>query len=822
VTKLRLRCIKLTRLMVTVSMILSLLHSPLYAQESEDSRVFIAGFNAYKQKDYSTSIVRLNEVLQKYPDTSLRDVALFWLGRAYFKNGNEEDAARTLSRFSEEFPSSPLMETAEEELADLANRYRKGEKLAAGPPVRELEQLKLAWSKENQERRVEEKSEIESAAKERKQEEQAAAEARHVESIRREHELTASQKREEFAASAERTAKERVAGAGREAEHAKSVARGEEREAALKHEEAKNAARQAEEEKAAALKREEAKAATLAQEKKIAAEQEEERSRGEKARKEKALLREKAVAQFREVIEKYPGTTSAAVAAAKLKELGIVVAIPREKAPAVQDNAGMVVFEVARFAALEFNILSKPERVESGGIVRIPFTVTNRGNGPDSFVLESSFPQEFSASFSSAGVPGGKLGRTSSLEPGASFNGLLELTVPPGSIDGLKIAFPVKVASAASAEATQSRVISFAASAPMLRAVIRADKSTPLPGEMLNYRISIMNLGSIQADNVSVLLNIPPQLRLSSDEKGRFRQLDERSVVLEGLQIKPGENRETGVALQVKPDAMAGQELFILAGVTDKKLNRGGAFVSNTSLIGAQRGVAAKTAGGGKKVIPGEKLRIPLLVTNTGNIREKYRIAPENRGISSFSIFNDLNRDGKRDPDEPETDMVGPLEPGEEASVVMEVGTLAGAADGVAGKVSVTFISDADASKSASVSSEIIYSRPVLSMKVTGRNKQLKPGEITAFDLVVSNDGSNLARLVELTSNWPEQFELIASQPQGEASEPGKMTWSFRELGSGEKRNITVSFRVRPGTGLGSSIQVNNTLRYEDQAGNRY
>ena len=128
----------LSRLLVVLVIISSLIVPPAFCQETEDSQLFIAGFNAYQQKDYASSIEKMNEVLQKYPDTPLRDMALFWLSRSYFKAGNLQEAARYLSQFSKEYPDNPLKSTVEDELLSLMERYEKGEKLPVGsPPVKQ-------------------------------------------------------------------------------------------------------------------------------------------------------------------------------------------------------------------------------------------------------------------------------------------------------------------------------------------------------------------------------------------------------------------------------------------------------------------------------------------------------------------------------------------------------------------------------------------------------------------------------------------------------------------------------------------------------------
>jgi hypothetical protein len=77
-----------------------------------------------------------------------------------------------------------------------------------------------------------------------------------------------------------------------------------------------------------------------------------------------------------------------------------------------------------------------------------------------------------------------------------------------------------------------------------------------------------------------------------------------------------------------------------------------------------------------------------------------------------------------------------------------------------------------------------------------------------------------LAKGVELQASWPEQLELVAAEPAIE----GKLGngWRLNELGAGEKRVVKASFRVKPGTGVGTGIQLKSQLSYYDQLGNRY
>jgi hypothetical protein len=294
------------------------------------------------------------------------------------------------------------------------------------------------------------------------------------------------------------------------------------------------------------------------------------------------------------------------------------------------------------------------------------------------------------------------------------------------------------------------------------------------------------------------------------------------ALVLDSLKINSGESREFNVAFKLKDDSLAGQELSTRADLINNQLNTNASFVSNMAYVESRRGIFVRSGSERVVAIPGQTITVPFVVTNTGNLREKFKISSVVTGAQDAVIFNDLNRDGIHQTSEPIINEIGPLAPREEANIVVEIKTPRAAADSSQGSVQVSFVSEGDAASSATATTQLSYSRPVLKMVMAGRDGRLKPGDVASFDLTITNNGSNLARVVQLQSVWPEQLELIASDPATTTVNSGTIIWQFKEMGASEKRNIKVSFRVKPGTGVGTAIQVKNIMSYEDQLGNKY
>ena len=860
----------LLRLTVALVIISTLAAAPAFCQETEDSQVFISGFNAYQQKDYTGSIEKMNEVLQKYPDTPLRDMALFWLARSYYKAGNQQEAARYLSQFSKEYPDNPLKNTVESELLALTGRYEKGEVLSTGPAAQpgqlaikkaEAEKALIATAKAEEEKQAAAAAEtaritslkqaaVKSAAEKKEQERLADAKAeqqrialeaaarekaeqQRIAEIKSTQERKAAEQLEQHRIAADRAEQAKLASANAEQERLDTALRA---EAAA--EAAKIAAQNADSERIAKAQAEQTRL-KLAEaelirsndlkaenERKLAAEKakaEQTRLVEERAAATKTAYREKAIEQYKTIINNFPTSKAAVTAVAKLRELGVAAALPPQAVvTALPENAQVLRFEVAQFAGFDFNLQDRPDSFAVGTPVMVPFEISNRGNGNDSFYLESGFPADFKAHFAAAGAPATAISQTPELAPDEIFKGVVSIIIPNSSIDGLRIAYPVKAASRLLAEASQSREIRFIASAPLLRAVVRTDKTRLLPGDKAIYRVAILNVGSAAAKDVTFRFNFPPQLEPVDYAAAGFRQEMKSALILDGLQLNSGESREFSVTLQLKDDSLAGQELVARAELINNPLNTTAAFISNISYVDPRHSITARTGSDNLVAIPGQTITVPFVVTNNGNVREKFKIAYSAAEAPDATVFNDLNRDGIRQSGEPAIVEIGPLAPREEANILVEIKTPKGAGDGSKGTVQVSFASDADAACIASESIQLNYSRPVLKMVMAGHNERLKPGDVTSFDLLITNNGSNLARVVELQSDWPEQLELVAAEPAASTVNSGTVVWRFKELGAIEKRSIKVSFRVKPGIGVGTAIQVKSILTYEDQLGNRY
>lgn len=534
-------------------------------------------------------------------------------------------------------------------------------------------------------------------------------------------------------------------------------------------------------------------------------------------------LRDKAVAEYKRIIDRFPGSKAAASAATKLQELGIAYgASTSEPAGSTMTNTARVLaFEVGQYASLDLTSAAAATVAQASSRAQIPFELVNTGNGPDSFQLSTSAASELSPTFAAANAPVTAITSTPPLAPGERFKGLVTVTVPNKAIDGERLAFPIRAASQFTADVSQSRELRLVSSAPLLRAVIKADKNQLLPGETVSYKISLLNVGSAPARNLTFRLQHPAQLLPTSDLSGGRRE-SATLALLEPLTLQSGESRELTISFQLATDAPAQQELFIQGEFNNPTLARKDSFLAQAVKVQTLRGVTATAATSKIVVIPGQKVVIPIVVTNTGNIREDYSLAANIPATISYALYQDQNRDGLKQSGEPIINHVGPLAPREVAHVLLEINSSTTATDGNTQPLALSFVSDADRLKTARVDLTLTHTRPVLDLTVNGKIGKIRPGDASTIELDCVNRGTSLAKVVELESILPEQLEMIAADPAYTRGQNGRYLWSFEELGSGEKRSIKVTYRIKSGTAQGTSIQLQNLLRYQDLQGNRY
>lgn len=85
----------------------------------EIAKIHIARHN------YMSSILTLNGLLEKYPDTDVKDEVLFWLGVSYMSNDQEEQGVSVIKQLRTTYPKSIWSERAANVLPEAPGQTKK-------------------------------------------------------------------------------------------------------------------------------------------------------------------------------------------------------------------------------------------------------------------------------------------------------------------------------------------------------------------------------------------------------------------------------------------------------------------------------------------------------------------------------------------------------------------------------------------------------------------------------------------------------------------------------------------------------------------------
>lgn len=613
------------------------------------------------------AIPLFEEVLQNYPESKIRDLALFWLGRAYLETKQTEKGRESLSQLQKDFPESPLRSKLE----------------------------KLIVSKE-------------------------AALAR-------------AEKRE-----------------------------AEKREAERREKEAKEAAAKAAPPKASAKKS------------------------------------PPAVAKGGLPEEKMPASPRVSTRPAE----GFLLVIPQVAEVKVEPSAD-------------------EKRGYPGEDVEFPVVITNRGNGEDSFTLDSTFPIEFRPTFYAEGSAGETIQTTPTLPPDQSFRARLRVHLPSNMTDNQNKVFEIKVASRFDRNSFQWVRKTVVASAPLLLGEYRADKEKARPGEEVRYTIVLINNGSSEARDVRVRYAYHPSLVfLSASPQPERVESAGRAIYwnLSGINSKGNEKIE--VAFKVGDETAAGQQV----------LNRGtylasvGGEVPFLSPPVSVMQVASLRLEGAKeeqRVVSGDQVFFPFTLTNLGNGPDQFALKAAGAPSDRMTLYFDKNQDGLFQSGEPaitETPLLGTRE---NFPILVGVKVPTGR-DGERLDVRLDAQSRHDGKAIATASRPLLLSLPMVAIQSQLQSRDNLPGGVISYQATVTNNGSGLARDVVVSELLPPELEFVHADPEPTEKEGKRWIWKLNDLGPQQKRTFAVSVRIRKGLPAGTTVQKQTEIFYQDLHGNRY
>ncbi|MEI6206401.1 MAG: hypothetical protein WCP20_06440 [Desulfuromonadales bacterium] len=210
--------------------------------------------------------------------------------------------------------------------------------------------------------------------------------------------------------------------------------------------------------------------------------------------------------------------------------------------------------------------------------------ISNRGSNSEEFLLEVSAAPEYGASLTSADKPKTAVS-VIRLASGETFKGKAHFKMPADKVDGHRAALTIKAVSSKFSDVLQTRNALIIASAPLVRVVAKLAKPKVVPGEQLRYRVSVLNIGSLAAEDLTVRLQLPPQLDFMDAPETKFQQEKDGTLVFRIEQIKTGKMADISLDVKVKENSRIGQELRGRVEIVHGLLQRKDIFNAGSSVV---------------------------------------------------------------------------------------------------------------------------------------------------------------------------------------------------------------------------------------------
>lgn len=214
----------------------------------------------------------------------------------------------------------------------------------------------------------------------------------------------------------------------------------------------------------------------------------------------------------------------------------------------------------------------------------MPFEISNRGKNSEEFHLEVSAPSEYGALLAAAGKSDAAVSRIK-LASGETFKGRALVRMPVDKIDGHRATLTIKAISSKYNDVTQVKSALVSTSAPFVRVVAKLAKPRVSPGDVLSYRVTVLNIGSQSAKELTVRVQLPPQLDFVDAPDLKFRQEKNGAVVFRVERIESGKLADITLNVKVRENSRIGDELRGQVEVVNGQLQRKDIFTASASMV---------------------------------------------------------------------------------------------------------------------------------------------------------------------------------------------------------------------------------------------
>jgi hypothetical protein len=253
----------------------------------------------------------------------------------------------------------------------------------------------------------------------------------------------------------------------------------------------------------------------------------------------------------------------------------------RERERFAADKAAKEAIRTATAITMEENRVAM-----AGQNGTLPFEIANRSQNNEEFILEANAPAEYGAKLSPEAAPGVTTGRVT-IGAGQSFKGTISFHMPSDRVDGERKGMTLKVVSARFSDVALSKDTLLTTAAPLVRVVARPSGQKIVSGGHVRYRVTVLNIGSKTAQELTGRMILPPQLVFMDGENSQFHRDGADALSFKIDNLETGKMAEYYLNLRVRSDSRIGQEVRFRVEVQNGQLQRTETFSSSVATVQA-------------------------------------------------------------------------------------------------------------------------------------------------------------------------------------------------------------------------------------------
>ncbi|MDD2366606.1 MAG: hypothetical protein PHN84_10630 [Desulfuromonadaceae bacterium] len=214
----------------------------------------------------------------------------------------------------------------------------------------------------------------------------------------------------------------------------------------------------------------------------------------------------------------------------------------------------------------------------------LPFEISNSGTSSEEFLLAVNADKDYRAALTDTSGSENKIERMK-LDAGETFKGFITFRMPTEMVDGHRSPLTIKAVSARFSDVGFNKDAVLITSAPLVRAVAKLAKQKVVPGESIRYKVTVINVGSLTAQNLTVRLKLPSEIEFQGAPDALFKQESNGTLLFRIDSLESGKLSEINMNVKIRKKVATGKQIKGDVEVFDEHLNRKEVFSANASVV---------------------------------------------------------------------------------------------------------------------------------------------------------------------------------------------------------------------------------------------